>query len=224
MKGDISMEKLKLAGGSSSENSVSYFLENGKGIEAIRQEDGTIVTKEIDSNERLKTNLRLIKFIFFCSMFREIGVFLNWPKIIYHLPTTFWTVLFLIAVIRILRNREQRMFHGAEHKVYHWYNKKERKFDFESIKRCSRIHGRCGTNLLATIVTFQLMSSICYKLLGFHIPEIITAMLPLYVFKFFPFNILGLIAQLFTTAEPEAKHIDVAVEVLTTLLEKENSK
>ena len=224
MKGDISMEKVKLAGGASRENSVSYFLENGKGIEAIRQEDGTIVTKEIDSIERWKTNLSLIKFIFFCSIFREIGVFLNLPKSIYHLPTIFWTVLFLTAVMRMLGNREHRKFHGAEHKVDHWYSKKERKPDVESIKRCSRIHGRCGTNLLATIVAFQLVSSICYKFLGTHIPEIITAMLPLYVYTIFPFNVLGLIAQLLTTAEPESKHIKVAAEALATLLEKENSK
>lgn len=215
---------LKLTGGSSSENSVSYFLENGRGIEAIQQEDGTIITKEIDSTEWLKTNLRLIRIIFFCSMVREIGIILKLSQIIYHFPTILWTVSFLIAIMMMLGNRENRKFHGAEHKIYHWYYKKDRKCDEESIRRCSRIHGSCGTNLLATMVTFQLISSICYKFLGIHIPDIITAMLPLYVFEFFPFNILGLIVQIFTTEEPEAKHINVAVEALAMLLEKENSK
>ena len=55
------MSKLKLSGGSSSTNSVSFFLKKSdKGIEAIRQEDGTIVTKEIDSTIQLKTMMKLL--------------------------------------------------------------------------------------------------------------------------------------------------------------------
>ncbi len=215
------MSKLKLAGGSSSANSVSFFSKNvDKGIKAVRQEDGTIVTKEVDSTEQTKTMMKLLKIIFICSLFREFEFLLNLPRWLYHIPTFIWTGLFLIAILVVLANREMRMYHGAEHKVAHWYSKKNKGDGIESIKRCSRIHGYCGTNLLATIVTFQIASSICLNLFNFHIPEIITAILPFYVYNIFPFNILGLFVQIFTTATPTTEHIAVAVRALSTLIEK----
>ena len=223
LKGDIIMSKLKLSGGSSSTNSISFFLKKSdKGIEAVRQEDGTIVTKEVDSVEQVKTTMKVLKVIFICSLFREFCFLLNLPRWLYHVPTFIWAVLFLIAILAMMSNREARMYHGAEHKVAHWYSKKNVGKDIESIKKCSRIHGYCGTNILATIVTFQLASSICLNLFSFHIPEIITAILPLYVYNIFPFNLLGMFAQIFTTATPTVEHITVAVRALSTLIKIES--
>lgn len=217
------MSKLKLSGGSSSTNSVSFFLKKvDKGIEAVRQENGTIVTKEVDSIESLKAMMKVLKVIFVCSLFREFAFLLTLPSWLYHVPTFIWSGLFLIAILAVLADREMRMYHGAEHKVAHWYSKKNVGDDIESIKRCSRIHGYCGTNLLATIVTFQLASSICFNLLNFHIPEIITGILPFYVYNIFPFNLLGMLAQLITTATPTADHINVAVQALSTLINNQN--
>ena len=166
--------------------------------------------------------MNFLNVIFICSLFREFGVLLNLPKWLYHVPTFIFVGLFLIAISFMLINREKRMYHGAEHKVAHWYSKKNIVNDIESIKRCSRIHGYCGTNLLATIVTFQLTSSICWNLFNFHIPEIITAILPFYVYNIFPFNLLGIIIQLFTTAVPTAEHITVAVQALSALVKIES--
>ena len=223
LKGDSIMAKLKLSGGSSSTNSVSFFLKKSdKGIEAVRQEDGTIVTKEVDSVEQLKMMMKLLKVIFVFSLFREFSFLLKLPQWLYHVPTFIWAGLFLIAILVMLANREMRMYHGAEHKVAHWYSKKNAGNDIESIKRCSRIHGYCGTNLLATIVTFQLASSICLNLFSFHIPEIITAILPFYVYNIFPFNLLGMFTQIITTAPPTAEHITVAVRALSTLIKIES--
>jgi len=226
------MSKSKLAGGSSSTNSVSFFFKKSdKGIEAVRQEDGSIITKEINSSEQLKTILLLLKVIFVFSLFREFSFLLNLPSWFYHVPTFIWTGLFLIgiftglfliAILVVLSNPEMRMYHGAEHKVAHWYSKEIAGNDIESIKKCSRIHGNCGTNLLATIVTFQLASSICLNIFGFHIPEIITAIVPFYTYNIFPFNILGMFTQLITTATPTTKHIAVAVRALSTLVKIES--
>lgn len=217
------MSNFKLSGGSSSTNSVSFFLKKSdKGIEAVRQEDGTIVTREVDSVEQLKTNMKLLKVIFICSLFREFSFLLNLPIWFYHVPTFIFAGFFLIAILVILADREMRMYHGAEHKVAHWYQKKNVGNDIESIKKCSRIHSYCGTNLLATIVTFQLASSICLNLFNFHIPEIITAILPFFVYNIFPFNLLGMFAQIITTANPTAEHITVAVQALSTLIKIES--
>lgn len=166
--------------------------------------------------------MTLLKVIFICSLFREFSFLLNLPMWLYHVPTFIFAGFFLIAILVILADRERRMYHGAEHKVAHWYQKNNVGNDIESIKKCSRIHGYCGTNLLATIVTFQLASSICLNLFNFHISEIITAILPFFVYNIFPFNLLGMFAQIITTANPTDEHITVAVQALSTLIKIES--
>ena len=217
------MSNLKLSGGSSTKNSVAFFLKKGnKGIEAIRQEDGTIKTKEVNLTETLELMINLIKVTSIISIFREFELLLDLPMWLYHVPTVICTLLFLIALLVVLTRRESRMYHGAEHKVVNWYSKKKVEYDIEKIKKCSRINCRCGTNLLATIVTFQLVSSICMSIFNFHIPEIITVILPFYVYKIFPFNFLGMLAQIITTAPPTDEHITVALCALSTLIKNES--
>ncbi len=216
------MSKLKLSGGLSSKNSVSFFLKNTDiGIEAIRQENGIIITKEVSLSKQLKASMKLImKCMFACALFKELVFYLSLPKWLYHVPTAAFALLFEIAVIIVFANREERMYHGAEHKVSHLYAKKFKEFNIENVKRCSRIHRYCGNNLLGTIVTFQLASSISMSCFNIHIPEIITTILPFYLYSIFPFNLLGILAQLLTTAAPTEKHISVAVHALSVLIEK----
>ena len=76
--------------------------------------------------------------------------------------------------------------------------------------------------MIATIVTFQLASSICLSYFSLHIPEIITAILPFFVFNIFPFNLLGMFVQIFTKATPTTEHITVAVQALLTLIKMES--
>lgn len=222
------MSKLKLAGGSSSTNSVSFFLsKNGKGIEAIRQKNGTIVTKELDSFKKRKLVSKILHYIFIFSLYKVFVYHLNLPIWLYHIPTFILGGLLLIAILCYTFSPEMRMYHGAEHKVSHWYSENginNLEYNLKSIKKCSRIHSHCGTNLFTTIVTFQLISSICLEFFSFHIPEFIPLTLPLYVFKLFPFNALGMLVQLFTTATPTSKHIYVAFCALSTLITNENKE
>ena len=176
----------------------------------------------VDSSKHLKPIRIVLQINFILSLFREFSLLLNLPKWLYHLPTFIWSGLFLCAVLIVLKYREMRMFHGAEHKVAHWYSKKNPGTSIESVKECSRIHGSCGTNFLAAIVTFQLASSICFYFFNFHIPEIITAILPYYVFNIFPFNLLGMFTQIITTATPTTEHISVAIMALSALVETES--
>ena len=217
------MSTLRLSGGLSSSNSVSFFLKkSGRGIEAIRQEDSTIVTREVNSVKQWKLIMSLLKIVFISSLFKEISFLLNLPRWLYHVPTFIFTGLFLIGILLVLSNHEMRMYHGAEHKLAHWYSKKNLGNDIEIIKKCSRIHSHCGSNLLATIVTFQFISSICLNLFNIHIPEIMTAILPFYVYKIFPFNFLGMFTQMITTATPTTDHIVVAIQALATLIKIES--
>ena len=81
---------------------------------------------------------------------------LSLPMWLYHVPTFIFSGFLLIALLGVLVNREIRMYHGAEHKVTHWYSKKDAEYNIESVQKCSRIYRCCGTNLLATIVIFQI--------------------------------------------------------------------
>lgn len=213
------MTKRKITNGSSSENSVSFFLEGvSNGVEAIRREDGTIEIREI----HLKSSSDLIVCSVICGFFREFSFHLNGPKWFYYGPTVVWVLIFLILVVQISREQEKRMYHGAEHKVANWYKRKKggEGIDIVDIERCSRIHKCCGTNIMSTIVTLQLVSAICMFWFNFHIPEYMTIVVSLCIYDVFPFNLLGMFMQLFTTATPTRKHIYVAVRALTTLLEK----
>ena len=219
------MSKLRIAAGSSSKNSVSFFLdESDEGIEAIRQKDGTIITKKINSKIFEKKILILLIVIFICFLLKEFVFIFDLPHWLYHIPTFIYTGLFLIGVLQLFSKSEIRMYHGAEHKVANWYSKGTIENNIENnivdINQYSRIHSCCGTNLITTIVTFQITSSICLNTFNFHIPEFIIVILPFFVYKIFPFNILGMFVQFFTTATPNIEHLTVAAHALSELIEE----
>lgn len=216
------MKKLEVSGGMSTKDSVAFFLKgNKKGVKVTRLENGTIETEEIELNVQMKSIFALLKFILGGFIFRVIFYSClgleNW---MYHIPTIAYGFLFGMAILAISENKEFRMYHGAEHKVANWcthnnlsiYNTYN--LTVENVRNSVRIHKGCGTNLLATYFTFYLVSSICLSYFNVHIPEIITAMAPLFLYGVFPFNIIGLAAQFITTAEPKKEHLEVAIAAL----------
>ena len=64
------------------------------------------------------------------------------------------------------------------------------------------------------MLTFQIISSACLIFFSIRVPELLTNILPLFLYKVIPFNALGLFIQLFTTANPTDQHIEVALEAL----------
>ena len=220
-KGDRIVSKWIISGGSSTENSVSFFLEDmDNGIKATRLENGKIITEEVSSVEMIKGIAKVLKVIFGYSLFREFVFIFKLPIWLYHLPTIYFSLALILGIIKLLTQKETRMYHGAEHKVANFFRKGDTKVDFRNIEKSSRIHTNCGTNLLATIVTFQLVSSVSMSCFNIHIPEIITAILPFCVYTIFPFNLLGLLTQFLTTANPKEQHIVVALEALYALVKK----
>lgn len=210
------MSVQKIAG-VSGKNSVTFFREdNNDGIKTIRK-DGNIVTRKVNCTIRTKKVSRFLELVVLIfAFFRETVFLFNLPNWLYHVPTVIFSLLFVITLLPILKNSQLRKYHGAEHKVANWYQKY--KGDINQLKKCSRIHLSCGTNLSSTILCFQIISSLSMFLCNFHIPEIITSALPFFVYNIFPFNILGLLMQLATTSEPTAAHIEVAMRALNRLV------
>lgn len=218
------MAKSKISGGASTNNSVVFFLKESEiGIKAIRKEGGTIVTKKVNGGNQAKDILKIQKIVVLLGLFREFAYLVSLPKCIYHIPTAFWGVIAVFAILYCITEPELRKYHGAEHMIDNWYNNKKRRHNVESIKMCSRIHLCCGTNLVGTIFLFQIISSICMTTMNIHIPEIITAIVPFYLYKVFPFNVFGILMQVVTTDKPEGQHIEVALTALTKVLQNENS-
>ena len=120
------MAKSKISGGASTNNSVAFFLQKSKiGIEAIRKEGGTIVTKKVNGGKQAEDILKVQKIVFSLSLFREFAYSVSLPKCIYHIPTAFWGVIAVFAILYSITEPELRKYHGAEHMVDNWYNNKK---------------------------------------------------------------------------------------------------
>ena len=198
--------------GVSKENSVTFFSnEMAEGATASIDKEGKIKVEKIKRYKQSDSTSYLNQCLILFLLFREISYHLDSPIIFYHIPTIICVLFFVNVILEKRKNKENRKFHGAEHKVVNWFNDRNRWYKSKGIEEYSRIDRYCGTNLLATIVTFQIVSSVVMWLYNIHIPDVLTIVLPFYVYCIFPFNILGIISQLFfTTAKPEKKHIYVA--------------
>lgn len=118
-----------------------------------------------------------------------------------------------------------RKYHAAEHMVAHaWEN--ELTLNLESVKKQNRIHPNCGTNLVVFTLTIFLIllplpTTLILKLLlpfsiGFEI-FIITS--PIFVKVLRPLYWIGELTQKYiTTANPEDKHLLVAIACMERLV------
>ncbi len=209
-------ERIRLSGGSSSKNSVK-FSADVVSVEASRNDDGTIETIELNPEEMIKyLNVRISDYRLMTGLclFKELVFLFGFNNWIFHIPTVFWGVILFLGVLRLIRNPETRMYHGAEHKVAKCYQKNG-ELNIEQVSKFSRIHPSCGTNFVATAFSLHLFSSIFFAIWNIHIPEILICALQVFGYKYFPFNFLGLLLQIITTSEPEKRHIEVAICALT---------
>lgn len=140
-----------------------------------------------------------------------------------------WIISFMKDVKRVFQ------YHGAEHKTIHTYESGE-ELKVENVKKHSRIHPRCGTNF---IMIFLIIAIILFSLFGISGPLSwgkrilirivfipVIASLSYELLKLFDkFSFLrflsfpGLLLQKLTTAEPDEKQIEVAIESLKFALE-----
>lgn len=108
----------------------------------------------------LMIGLSLISFLFLFFVLPELVIFLI-PKMNNLIIISFIKFLVRLGVIfsyigLISCNKDfQKIlrYHGAEHKVINCYESKN-KLTIENVKNASRLHKRCGTNLILYIVVF----------------------------------------------------------------------
>lgn len=210
--------ELHISGGFSFKNSITLTADREFSVKAIREKDGSITISEKKNGLFKDVKDSLMGAVCTFGLMREIWVFIGEPTWAYHIPTIILILYLLLALgYAYLFCSEICMYHGAEHKVIEWYNKNGTIPNMEELQKVSRISPHCGTNLLVTIVIFQLLSSVCMICFNVHITELITVVLPFYVNHRRLFTFLGGLAQYLTTKEPRREHLEVAIAALKSV-------
>jgi uncharacterized protein YqhQ len=115
-------------------------------------------------------------------------------------------------------------YHGAEHKVVAAYEN-HGEVTLEGANKSSRIHPRCGTNILGYIVLAALLDPLI-SWWGYAVLQFILISEAWYVFgKTRPSIAVGnFLQRYFTTTEPRRAELEVAVESLSKLLRAEEER
>ena len=158
-------------------------------------------------------------------------------------------ILYILLISLIPSLRRVFMYHGAEHKTISCYEKGE-ELTVENIRKCSRVHDRCGTTFLflvmvVSILVFSLANVAVGAWLYGVLPENLHGVAR-FVFKllllpvvagvsyeilrllsktkskfFYIFKIPGLLLQRLTTREPDDSMIECAVAAFQTVMDME---
>lgn len=149
-------------------------------------------------------------------------------------------VLYVALISQMKDIRRVFQYHGAEHKTINAYEARE-KLTVENVSRYSRLHVRCGTSfiLIVLVVSIAVLMFIGWgNILRRFLYELVLLPLiagisyevirlagsrkdsPLTIGVLLP----GLLMQRITTREPEPEMIEVAIESLQNVLDKEASR
>lgn len=207
--------KYSISGGSATENSVAYFARGKEeGVKTVVNKDGKIETKKIRTDRTELKETRTV--ILGVSILKEIMYHTGNKTFVFGVSMMLCLIC-ILAIILIASQKEKRKFHGAEHKVFHWY--KSGCKDKTKVKEYSRISPLCGTNILSVYMVMQILMAMAI-FCEIHITEAWVILFINYASKF-PLSLPGMLIQYVTTAEPDELHIKVATKALEALVEED---
>lgn len=219
---------LKLISGYSEKDRIIFSTRKST-MTAIRREDGTIGI-EFGQKRTPSTNVEIIFGIIFYTIPLAKAFIVN-PLIksgmigrIYYLISIFLyliLVIFNIIYLRIKGGKEVLKNHAAEHMVFSAYNKLKKVPTIEETRNFSRISKSCGITIYSALIATQIIGFFVYINTGYMISELVLFISSMLVKTLFPFNLLGELAQLFTTSKPEDKNIELAIEAVSMLEKRE---
>lgn len=138
------------------------------------------------------------------------------------LENTFFILYFAVPIILILffKNSisEVLKFHGAEHKAVNYYEN-----DYEgNIDSYSRIHRRCGSNIVFYYILFTLLISFFSININIIIQELFILGIAYEAIKYTPEKLLFLpsLFQKIVTREPDQRQLKAAEKALEVLTKK----
>ncbi|MCI8618256.1 MAG: DUF1385 domain-containing protein [Clostridia bacterium] len=142
--------------------------------------------------------------------------------IFYSIIATIYGLLIFISINELSKVKNVNLIknHGAEHKVFKAYHKLKRIPTVSEAKEFSRINFHCGINKWSSIIVAQIIAIFVYLCTGYIISEMLMLTIAPIFATIFPFNIIGNIAQFWTTCEPEDSNIELAIAALKGLEDK----
>ena len=177
------------------------------------------------SQEKFGLELLHVGLIVFCV----INIFIPNVK-----PDYFYYAYVLMIVIVMKINNISKL-HGAEHTIYNYYKKfgSISEWNYEDLKKESRIVNHCGTTQYILIIIFLFIQSffignfiirylisisISYEIMYDPDNKIVNILLkPLFLLS-------GIIQKYLFTAKPENIHIDMGIKLVLKLQELESEK
>ena len=138
-------------------------------------------------------------------------------NIVYFAPTALWIILMVLLISTMYKSKLLLKNHAAEHMVIKAYNTLHRVPTINEARKFSRFTPNCGISIYSAIITGQLIGYFLFRAFGYIVPEIFLVIIPIFLFNRFPFCLLGLFGQLFTTAKPDNYNIFLAIIALESL-------
>jgi len=218
---------INLASAKSEKDRISFFTTKN-GISAIKTSDGKLNFK-LENREEASDNtfVGIISIIVIFSILSFIKSFFLIPLIesnkigaIWYLSVSFFYTCFMILGIILMRKEggiELLRNHAAEHMIYAAYQKLKRVPSIQEAMQYSRIASNCGVTIFSGFITSQIIGFIIYVNTGIIIPEILLIFASIFFCSFFPFNLIGRFAQLFTTSKPKTKNLKLAIYSISAL-------
>lgn len=228
---------LKLEGGRSSCNEITYSTSNYDSTATRKEDDSIVVTlykKERKEDSNISKKESIIEtiigaIILIIILVLENMVFipflrrLNILMLFYAIPTFLILAVLIIGVIYISltynNTYPNELFenHAAEHMVADAYISLKRIPTFKEAKSFGRISKNCGVNKFSAVIMGFLICFLVFYFTNFTISPIIMQIISLRALSYFPFNFIGLIVQLITTKKPNDSNIDLAILALWIL-------
>lgn len=211
-----------LSGGNSKVDRITFYSSSQIGAAAIQHSDGKI--EIIYEKEEMLQGIIPFGLILLVSLFKSFGImpFINNETLmvyLYLLPALFYLLCVLVQ-IKIMRKKGNENWlrnHAAEHMVFSAYKKLKRLPSLEETKKFSRINRFCGITIFSAFFTAQLIGFFVYRYANYQLSEWILILVPMFFRSFFPFNILGKLAQFWTTSKPNDANINLAIAALGAL-------
>lgn len=228
---------LKLKGGLSLSNEITYSTSNYDSTATRKEDDSIVVTlykkeKKKESTISKKESRKeafigaiiliiilILENIVFIPFFRRINVLM----LFYAIPTFLSLAVLIIGIIYIKltynKTYPNELFenHAAEHMVADAYISLKRIPTAVEAKSFKRISKNCGVNKFSAIIMGFLICFLVFYFSNFALSPIIMQIISLHALSHFPFNFIGLIVQFITTKKPNDSNIDLAILSLWAL-------
>lgn len=218
---------MKIVQGYSESNSISFCTKKFEAT-AIRNEYGKIevAIEEIEEQnytkkENFLANALMVALILFeLLIIKPLIIKLDLLTFFYIFPVIFCFISLIISIVCLEisdNSKTSKKNHGAEHMVFNAYKKLKRIPLVSEVKNFSRFSGSCGAIIYASLIMSHLIAYLIYAKFTIAIPQTVMLIIGLDLFRIFPFNFIGLLAQIFTTKKPDDNNIELGIASLCAL-------